>query len=82
MPKEKLTQEEQMELQLQALIRKYMVLRGLKSADLMKGLGMAKPTFYKKIKNGGSLTLTELRMLQRRLRIPGEELSAVIGVQV
>lgn len=82
MPKEKLTQEEQMELQLQALIRKYMVLRGLKSADLMQGLGMTKPTYYKKIKHGGSLTLFELRMLQRRLQIPGAELSAVIGVQV
>ena len=80
MPKEKLTQEAQMELELQALIRKYMVLRGLKSADLMQGIGMTKPTFYKKIKNGGSLTLTELRMLQRRLKIPGDELSAVIGV--
>lgn len=80
MPKEKLTQEAQMELELQALIRKYMVLRGMKSADLMQGMGMAKPTFYKKMKNGGSLTLTELRMLQRRLKIPGDELSAVIGV--
>jgi antitoxin component HigA of HigAB toxin-antitoxin module len=80
MPKEKLTQEAQMELELQALIRKYMVLRGLKSADLMQGIGMTKPTFYKKMKNGGSLTLTELRMLQQRLKIPGDELSAVIGV--
>jgi hypothetical protein len=41
---------------------------------------MAKPTYYKKIKHGGSLTLRELRMLQRRLQIPGAELSAVIGV--
>lgn len=80
MPKEKLTQEAQMELELQALIRKYMVLRGMRSADLMQGMGMTKPTFYKKMKNGGSLTLTELRMLQRRLKIPGDELSAVIGV--
>ena len=82
MPKEKLTQEAQMELQLQALIRKYMVLRGLSSEDLMQGLGMSRPTYYKKIKHGGSLTLREFLMLQRRLRIPGAELSAVIGVQV
>lgn len=80
MPKGKLTQEAQMELELQALIRKYMVLREITSAELMQGIGMTKPTFYKKIKNGGSLTLTELRMLQRRLKIPGDELSAVIGV--
>lgn len=82
MPREKLSQEEQMELQLEALIQKYMVLRQLKAKDLWPGMGMSKPTWYKKIKNGGSFTLTELRMLQRRLRIPGEELSAVIGVAV
>lgn len=80
MPKEKLTQDEQMELQLEALVKKYMVIRGLKAPELMRGMGMSKPTYYKKIKNGGSLTLTELRMLQRRLRIPRDELSAVIGV--
>lgn len=82
MPKVQLTQEEQMALELQALIQKYMVLRQLTARDLWTGLGMSKPTWYKKMRNGGNFTLTELRMLQRRLRIPGEELSAVIGVAV
>lgn len=80
MPKVKKPREEQMALELAALVKKYKVLRGLQDEELARGLGISVPTYYRKIKNGGSLTLTELRMLRRRLQIPWEELSAVIGV--
>ena len=79
MPKVKKPKEEQLALELEALVKKYKVLRGLKDEELAKGLGMSCPTYYKKIKNGGNFTLSEIRSLQRRLQIPWAELSPVIG---
>lgn len=80
MPKIHLTQEERQDVQLHALVQKYRTIREVSSETLAKKMGMSMPTYYRKIKEGHSLTMREIRSLQSGLRIPREELLAALEV--
>lgn len=80
MPRVHLTAEDRQDVQLHALVSKYKLLRGVSSEVLAKKLGMSMPTYYRKIKEGHSLTLRQIKVLQTGLKIPREELLEALEV--
>ena len=69
-----LTQADRVDRQLEALIAKYMILRGTSAMALAEKLGISDATWRRKRKTGTELTLGQLLRLETALNIPRDEL--------
>lgn len=74
-----LTENDRLDVQLRALLKKYQVLRGADSRKMAAGMGVTPPTFYRRLEKPSTMSLKELLSIQRRLQIPAEELVETIG---
>lgn len=74
-----LTENDRLDLQIRALLKKYQVLRGADSRKMAEGMGVTPPTYYKRLEKPTTMSLRELLSIQRRLQIPADELFETIG---
>ena len=79
MGKVMLTRDQRIDLQMDALIAKYQILRGTTAETLAKKLGISVATWRRKRKRCSELTLLQLLRLEAALNIPRAELSEAVG---
>lgn len=79
MPKTFLTENDRRDAQMEALIAKYLCLRGTKNELVAGKLGMGRSCWFQKKKRPSTMTLRELCTLTQVLRIPKEEMAAAIS---
>lgn len=74
-----LTENDKLNVQIRALLKKYQVLRGADSRKMADGMGVTPPTYFRRMEKPTTMSLQELLSIQRRLQIPMDELFETLG---
>ena len=80
MPKRKLTAEEKGDKLLAGLIKKGMDMRGEKWDSVCTALRISHPTFYRRMKEPGEFTLSQLRYFVHHYGFSNQEVADIFGM--
>lgn len=74
MPRAYLTQEDRFDLRFLAMIAAYKSEYHLDNEALAAVMGLSQQTLYRRLKDPGSFTLSEMRKMRQKLKIPRDRM--------
>lgn len=78
MPRLKLSAEERAQREVVGVIDKYARIYDVSPAERAAAMRIGRTSYYSRMKDPDSMTLKELRLLRRRLKMPLEEITSIL----